>query len=49
MLASDKYCLLTRYSERDAEDAIGPITDELSKNLCWWLLEIIPVLYFSWW
>ena len=40
---------LNKVLERDAEDAIGPITDELSKNLCWWLLEIIPVLYFSWW
>ena len=40
---------LNEVLEWDGKDAVGPITDELSKNPCWWVLEIIPVLYFSWW
>ena len=27
----------------DAQDAVQPITDPLSKTRLWWILEIIPI------
>lgn len=33
---------------QDAHDALGPITDELYRNILWWLLEFLPVSYGSW-
>ena len=29
--------------DADAQDAVQPITDPLSKTRLWWILEIIPI------